>query len=92
MFDLLAEIVVRPALGAFQGMVGLLWPAKDEEVRRLQRWCLAVLLGFLLSATLAVVMLRHGWWLAALVLAVGAFALGHVCGKLGATIEKLSSD
>ncbi len=35
--DLLIEIVLWPLFGLFEAFVGLLWPADDPEVRRLQR-------------------------------------------------------
>ncbi|MCO6046859.1 hypothetical protein NG895_23415 [Aeoliella sp. ICT_H6.2] len=92
MLDFLAETVFQPAMGVLQGVAGLMWPSKDAEVLRLQRWCLACLVGFLSATALTVVALSLAWWMLALPPAVVAFVLGLACGKLGARIEKKCSD
>jgi hypothetical protein len=87
--EIILEIIIRPFVGAFGGLSGILWPTEDAEAMRLQRMCkvtLAIGVAFLLAAILSYYVATGTHVFASLVV---AWVLFIISGVLGGRIEKI---
>jgi hypothetical protein len=99
--EILFEIVAYPFFSLLSALAGIVWPTDDPDLRRLQRICLATLVGglsVLLAAIVGAFCLPAGGTMvllvvAGLVLIAAGEIGGHIEGRcLGAKPSEPSSD
>jgi hypothetical protein len=87
MAELIIELVLWPFFGAIQAYVGIAWPSKDPEVRRLQRWTTWFFAIALVAVLAAVVMYYRSAGLASLAPVGVAYMSLLLAGFFGNQIE-----